>query len=37
MPLPPSFFALLIGIVAAYIALTQLTKRRFIARHAELL
>lgn len=37
MPLPPSFFALLIGIVAAYIALTQLTKRRFIARHGELL
>lgn len=37
MPLPASFFTLLIGIVAAYIALTQLTKRRFIARHAELL
>ena len=37
MPLPPSFFALLIGIVAAYIALTQLTKRRYIARHGELL
>ena len=37
MTLPASFFALLIGIVAAYIALTQLTKRRFIARHGELL
>lgn len=37
MPLPPSFFALLIGIVAAYIALTQLAKRRYIARHGELL
>lgn len=37
MPLPPSFFALLIGIVAAYIALTQLAKRHYIARHGELL
>lgn len=37
MPLPPSFFALLIGIVTAYIALTQLAKRRHIARHGELL
>lgn len=37
MPLPPIFFALLIGIVAAYIALTQLAKRRYIARHGELL
>lgn len=37
MPLPPSFFALLIGIVTAYIALTQLAKRRYIARHGELL
>lgn len=37
MPLPLSFFALLIGIVAAYIALTQLAKRRYIARHGELL
>lgn len=37
MSLPPSFFALLIGIVAAYIALTQLAKRRYIARHGELL
>lgn len=37
MPLPPIFFALLIGIVAAYIALTQLAKRRHIARHGELL
>lgn len=37
MPLPPSFFVLLIGIVAAYIALTQLAKRRYIARHGELL
>ena len=36
-PLPPSFFALLIGIVTAYIALTQLAKRRYIARHGELL
>lgn len=31
------FFALLIGIVTAYIALTQLAKRRYIARHGELL
>lgn len=37
MPLPPSFFALLVSIVAAYIALTQLAKRRHIARHGELL
>lgn len=37
MALPASFFALLIGIVAAYIALTQLAKRRYIARHGELL
>lgn len=37
MPLPTSFFALLIGIVSAYIALTQLAKRRYIARHGELL
>lgn len=37
MPLPTSFFALLIGIVAAYIALAQLAKRRYIARHGELL
>ena len=37
MPLPPSFFALLVSIVAAYIALTQLAKRRYIARHGELL
>lgn len=37
MPLPTSFFALLIGIVAAYIALTQLAKRRYIAHHGELL
>ena len=37
MPLPASFFALLIGIVAAYIALTQLAKRHYIARHGELL
>ena len=37
MPLPPSFFALLVGIVTAYIALTQLVKRRYIARHGELL
>lgn len=37
MPLPASFFALLIGIVSAYIALTQLAKRRYIARHGELL
>ena len=37
MPLPASFFTLLIGIVAAYIALTQLAKRRYIARHGELL
>lgn len=37
MPLPPSFFALLVGIVAAYIALTQLAKHRYIARHGELL
>ena len=29
--------ALLIGIVTAYIALTQLAKRRYIARHGELL
>lgn len=36
-PLPTSFFALLIGIVAAYIALTQLAKRHYIARHGELL
>ena len=35
--LPTSFFALLIGIVTAYIALTQLAKRRYIARHGELL
>lgn len=35
--LPASFFALLIGIVTAYIALTQLTKRHYIARHGELL
>ena len=35
--LPASFFALLIGIVTAYIALTQLAKRRYIARHGELL
>lgn len=35
--LPTSFFALLIGIVAAYIALTQLVKHRYIARHGELL
>lgn len=37
MPLPTSFFGLLIGIVIAYIALTQLAKRRYIARHGELL
>lgn len=37
MPLPASFFVLLIGIVAAYIALTQLAKHRYIARHGELL
>lgn len=37
MPLPTSFFALLIGIVGSYIALTQLAKRRYIARHGELL
>ena len=37
MTLPASFFALLIGIVTAYIALTQLAKRRYIARHGELL
>ncbi len=37
MRLPASFFALLIGIVAAYIALAQLAKRRYIARHGELL
>lgn len=37
MTLPASFFALLIGIVPAYIALTQLAKRRYIARHDELL
>ncbi len=37
MPLPASFFTLLIGIVAAYIALTQLAKRHYIARHGELL
>ena len=37
MPLPASFFALLAGIVTAYIALTQLAKRRYIARHGELL
>ena len=37
MPLPASFFVLLIGIVAAYIALTQLAKCRYIARHGELL
>ncbi len=37
MALPTSFFALLIGIVTAYIALTQLAKRRYIARHGELL
>ena len=30
-------FGLLIGIVTAYIALTQLAKRRYIARHGELL
>lgn len=35
--LPTSFFALLVGIVTAYIALTQLAKRRYIARHGELL
>ena len=29
--------ALLIGIVGSYIALTQLAKRRYIARHGELL
>lgn len=37
MTLPASFFALLVGIVTAYIALTQLAKRRYIARHGELL
>lgn len=37
MTLPTSFFGLLIGIVTAYIALTQLAKRRYIARHGELL
>lgn len=37
MPLPASFFGLLIGIVTAYIALTQLVKRCYIARHGELL
>ena len=37
MTLPASFFGLLIGIVTAYIALTQLAKRRYIARHGELL
>ncbi len=37
MPLPTSFFGLLIGIVTAYIALTQLAKHRYIARHGELL
>ena len=37
MPLPASFFTLLIGIVAAYIALTQLAKRHYIARHGELM
>lgn len=37
MALPASFFALLVGIVTAYIALTQLAKRRYIARHGELL
>lgn len=37
MPLPTSFFGLLIGIVIAYIALTQLAKCRYIARHGELL
>lgn len=37
MTLPASFFALLIGIVTAYIALTQLAKRRYIVRHGELL
>ena len=31
MALPASFFALLVGIVTAYIALTQLAKRRYIA------
>lgn len=36
MALPASFFGLLIGIVTAYIALTQLAKRRYIARHGEL-
>ena len=34
---PNECFALLIGIVTAYIALTQLAKRRYIARHGELL
>ena len=37
MTLPASFFALLIGIVSAYIALTQLAKHRYITRHGELL
>lgn len=37
MALPASFFALLVGIVAAYIALTQLAKHCYIARHGELL
>ena len=37
MALPASFFGLLIGIVTAYIALTQLAKCRYIARHGELL
>lgn len=37
MPLPTSFFGLLIGIVTAYIALTQLAKCRYIARRGELL
>lgn len=37
MPLPPSFFALLVGIVTAYVVLTQLAKRHHIARHGELL
>ena len=35
--LPTSFYGLLIGIVAAYIALTQLAKRCYIIRHGELL
>lgn len=37
MALPASFFALLVGIVTAYIALTQLAKCHYIARHGELL